>query len=586
MTSKKIPLFRLLALTKPYLGSLFLGLLALFGGSAVSLLFPAIVRELLKPDRFSWLHTHPYHVAAVLICLLAIQGVCFYIRGLQFGSVGQKVVAGIRTELFDKLIKRNISFFDKSSTGDLLSRLHSDTLILQDALSIKLAVVTRYSLQVVVGILCMAYLSPLLTIVLLLIIPVLGILTFFLFRKLRALSRRQQKSLGIATQIADETIGGIKIVKAFAEESSSSNRYKSAIKQVLDDGLERISLSAYFSSFINFLLHGSIVAVLLVGIQLVIGNKLPLEDLAAFLLYGVIVAVSFTFLLGGYSDLAQALGVGDRILDLLEEESQTSRVPDSTINTKTSPSIKLNRVSFAYPSRPEKLSLDDLTLSIPAGKTCALVGPTGAGKSTILNLLLCFYKPETGEIYIDDTNILEIGAQLIRDSIGYVPQEPILFNISLRENILFGNSDISKHQLKSVLDSIGLSKLIEDLPDGIDTVVGENGKLLSGGQRQLVSIARALLRDPAIVLLDEPTSALDSESEAVILDAAKVLLKDRTALIVAHRLSTVQGADIIAVIENGSVIQTGNHQELSTAPGLYRSFLEHQNLDISKRSLG
>ena len=391
----------------------------------------------------------------------------------------------------------------------------------------------------------------------------------------------QQTALGEASQLASEFFSGIKTVKAFNQEKFTSTRYNKSVDSVLEAGLARVSISSLFSSLINFLLHSSIIIVLILGIQLVIDSKLPLEDLAAFLLYGLIVAVSFTFLLGGYSDLAEALGVGDRIFKLLDSDFDSSSTIDSNNLTPTKPpNIEFENVNFSYPTRPEVSSIKDFSLQIPVGKIAALVGPTGAGKSTILQLLLGLYEPSDGKILWDDTELRQINKGELRTKIGFVPQEPTLFNASVRENILFGNPEASEEELNNVINAVNLSKVLDKLPDGVNSNVGDSGKLLSGGQRQLVAIARALLRNPALVLLDEPTSALDSESERLVLEAINELLEGRTALIVAHRLSTVKNANMIAVLENGRIIQTGTHEELAKIPGLYKTYIEHQSLDI------
>lgn len=580
-TSAKLGIARLLPLVRREWKAFGLGLIALGGGAAINLLFPQIIRQFLQTHGAVGFAERSQQLALTLVALFAIQAVCFYFRSYLFGVVGQRVVAFVRARLFRIIIDRPIEFFDTNRTADLVSRLNSDCVLLQDAVSVRLSVFVRYSVQVIVGTLLMAALSPVLTVALLNIVPLLVGLSLLLGRKLRRVSRAQQEALGTSASIAQESFEAARLVRAFNREQFEVARYSDSNTQVLSLGLARTATASFFSSFVSFLLNVAIVGVLVYGVHLVGIERLTIGDLTAFLLYGVIVAVSFAFLAGGYTDLLQSLGATDRVFEVLElgeARSQKMSRPDIQVHSGR---YEFRDVSFSYPGRPDIEVLHSLSFSIPEGKTTALVGPSGAGKSTIVNLMLGLYDPSRGEILVDGTDIATIDTQSLRQHIALVPQEQALFATTIAENLRYGKESASDEELLRACEQVNLLSFIESLPQGLHTLLGERGAQLSTGQKQRLAIARALLRDPKVLILDEATSALDSENEHLVQQALNTVLKGRTAVVIAHRLATIKGADQVVVLEQGRLVQQGTHESLSRETGLYRQLVERQEIFVS-----
>ncbi|MBN8549201.1 MAG: ATP-binding cassette domain-containing protein [Deltaproteobacteria bacterium] len=569
---------RLLALVRPHWRLFSLGLIALAVGSGINLLFPEIIRRLLESGPQE-LAVKTRSAAALLILIFALQGFAFYFRSYFFGVVGQRVVAVIRAQLYNILIHEPVEFFDRMRAADLVSRINSDSLLLQDAVSIRLSVFIRYSVQVVVGIILMSYISLTLTFSILVVVPLLVGLSLVLGKRLRNISKAQQTQLGIAASVAHETFDGVRLVKAFNKEDFEAERFGAANSAILDLGLQRSAMAAFFASFVSFLLNAAIVCVLFYGVHLVGVNELALGDLTAFLLYGVIVAVSFAFLAGGYTEVIQSLGAAERIFELLDlPHPGKAAAAGGSVSEPARGQVEFSKVSFAYPSRPESPVLNSVSFTIPSGKVTAIVGPSGAGKSTLVNLLLALYAPSQGHISFDGVDLSELNARALREKIALVPQEQALFATSIAENLRYGKQDATLEELRSACKKTNMLEFIEGLPDQFNTPVGERGVQLSTGQKQRLAIARALLRNPALLILDEATSALDSENEHLIQEALGAALKGRTALVIAHRLSTIKNADKVVVLDRGSIVQEGRHELLSLQPGLYRQLVERQEL--------
>lgn len=581
-TSRAVTIGRLLGLVRPHWRPFTWALLALAVGAAINLMFPEVVRRLLDPGVHD-LAVHARFAAFLLIALFIVQGIAFYFRSYFFGLVGQRVVAVVRSRLYDAIICQPVEFFDRRRSADLVSRISSDSLLLQDAVSVRLSVFIRYSVQVVFGIVLMSYISLTLTAVILVIVPLLVGLSFKLGKRLRSLSREQQTELAAAAAVAQETFDGARLVKAFNKEEFESSRFASANARILESGLKRTATAAFFASFVSFLLNCSMVLVLLYGIHLVGAGRLPLGDLTAFLLYGAIVGISFAFLVGGYTEVIQSLGASERIFELLDLPSSRSG-EGLVLKTPIIGAVELRSVNFSYPARPEVPVLHDVTFTLAAGKTTAIVGPSGAGKSTLVNLLLGFYFPSAGSLTFDGVPTHDLDVRALRENIALVPQEQALFAASIAENLRYGKASATVDELRSVCEKTNLLNFIESLPQKFDTQVGERGVQLSTGQKQRLAIARALLRNPALLILDEATSALDSENEHLIQESLAVLLRGRTALVIAHRLSTIKNADTVLVLDHGHVVQEGKHDSLALQPGLYRQLVERQELIAENRS--
>lgn len=576
--SKTGTLRRLLALVRPHKARLAIALAALSAGSIINLLFPEVIRRFMNESYFYYFIEYPWTAAAVLIGLFLLQGVAFYYRSLFFGIIGQEVVNDLRMKMFSSIIGQEIKFFDQAKIGDLVSGLTSDALMIQDAVSNKLSVFIRYSFQVVCGLVLMLLLSPALTGAIVITVPLLIFISRSLGKRLKFWSRQQQSHLGQGAAIAGESFSNARIIHAFNQVEDSKIRFSEALRPVLDAGIKRTKVSAFFTSSISFLMNAALVLLLFYGFQRVSSGALSLGDLTAFVLYGVIVAVSFAFVVNGYSEFIQALSASERVFHFLDKEISTDASPTSVWPGTFTPSISFHNVSFSYPSREGLNVLDDVSLEIRAGEITALVGPSGAGKSTIVNLIMRFYEPAAGSILISGRPITDISAHAVREKVTFVPQEPQLFAVSIAENLRYAKPSATTAELEEVCRKANLWSYILNLPEKLDSQLGERGVNLSSGQKQRLSIARAMLRDPQILILDEATSALDSQNEQLVHEALENLMRGRTTLIIAHRLASVKAADTIYVLTGGKIIQSGNHESLITEGGLYRDLVVRQEI--------
>ncbi|MFM1848633.1 MAG: hypothetical protein RL417_2107 [Pseudomonadota bacterium] len=574
-----LALRRLLALVRPHRLIFFVAMCGLALGSGVNLLLPEVIRQLIDGPYAALLRENQRLVGAALIGIFALQASGFYLRSYFFGVIGQRVVAALRKQLVDSILGQEVTFFDERRTGDLISRLHADTQLIQDTVSIRLSILVRYALQVVVGIGLMVWISPQLTLAIIVLVPLLVFFSIFLGRKLRRLSRAQQSELGEATTVAEEAFTAIRVVKAFARELFEARRYERVNARVLDLGERRTAVSAFFSSFVSFLMNGCIVLVLLYGLSIVGAGELSTGDLTAFLLYGVIVAVSFAFIASTWSEMMQSAGAAERIFEILDlTPSLGVAIGAPARLTEWRGDVEFSAVSFSYPTRPTVPVLDEVAFTLAPGESTALVGPSGSGKSTIVSLLLGFYRPAKGEIRCGGHDLATLSLDELRRQIAIVPQEPQLFATTIAENLRYGKETASDTELAQACAQANILEFIESLPEGFDTPVGERGVQLSAGQKQRLVIARAMLKDPVLLILDEATSALDSENEYLVQKALASLLENRTALIIAHRLSTIKNCDRLLVIEHGRIVQSGTHESLSRGPGLYSQLVSRQEL--------
>lgn len=570
---------RLVFFVRPHLGIFTVAMIGLALGSGINLILPEIIRRLVDGPYATYLSDHRFAVGGGLVLLFALQGAGFYLRSYYFGVIGQRVVATLRRQLFESVMFQEVTFFDERRTGDLVSRLHADTQLIQDAVSIRLSILVRYAFQVVVGIVLMVWLSPRLTLAIIFMVPLLVCFSIFLGRKLRRLSRAQQAELGRATTVADETFAAIRVVKAFARETFEMTRYDRVNAEVLGLGIRRTGVSAFFSSFVSFLMNACIVLVLMYGLTIVAQGTLSSGDLIAFLLYGVIVAVSFAFIASTWAEMMQTAGAAERIfeiLDLTAAKPLPTAAPPRLIDWRGD--VEFESVSFAYPTRPSVTVLEGVSFRLAPGESTALVGPSGSGKSTLVSLLLGFYRPALGRIRCGEHDLAGLSLDELRRRIAIVPQEPQLFATSIAENLRYGKETASLEELRGACAQANILDFVESLPEGFETPVGERGVQLSAGQKQRLVIARAMLKDPILLILDEATSALDSENEYLVQKALSSLLENRTALIIAHRLSTIKNCDHLLVMEKGHIVQTGTHDSLSRGPGLYSQLVARQEL--------
>ena len=575
----RVLLGRLLRLVLPHTRMLVLALFFLAVGAGVNLLFPELIRRLLNQGNREYFIGNLVPLALGLLTLFAVQGIAIYYRTYYFGAIGHNVISALRTELYKALVNQEISFFDSHRAGDLVSRLASDSVLLQSAVSINISVLVRYSLQVLIGVVLMLLISVKLTLAIIITLPIIIALSIVLGKRLKLASRKVQEELAVANVIAEETTYAMRTVKAFGREAHECTRYGAAIGRALVLGLSRTSTGATLQSFVSFIMNAAIVVVLCFGVHMVLRQELSAGDLTGFLLYGVLVAVSFAFLAGTYTELMQALGAAERVFEILDRPPALGDPPrPRTLPAPLRGTIEFKKVSFSYPNRPELEVLHDLSFRLRSGETLALVGPSGAGKSTIVGLILRFYDPTCGVVSLDDIDVRELSRNDLHTPIAVVSQDPELFAVSVAENLRYGKADATLAELETVCQQANILDFVNTLPLRFDTHVGDRGVQLSGGQRQRLAIARAMLKNPSLLLLDEATSALDSENEMLVQDALKTLMKGRTTLVIAHRLSTIMNSDTVIVLDHGRIVQLGRHESLREERGLYRELVERQEL--------
>ena len=564
---------RLFQYIKPYRIEFSFGLFFLLLSTAASLIFPALMGNLVD-SASDKLVNNINQIAIALLVLFALQAIFSYFRIVLFVNVTEKTLAVIRQETYAHLIKLPMNFFSKRRVGELNSRIASDISLLQETFTTDLAEFLRQVLIIIGGIVFLSLTSVKLTLFMLAIIPAMMLAAVFFGRYIKRFSKQVQEKVAESNTIIEETLQGISNVKAFTNEFFEIGRYTKKINEVMQIAKKGGRYRGAFASFIIFCLFGSIVAVIWYGVLMINSNELSIGELFTFILYSVFIGASVGGMADIYAKLQKAIGATEHLMDILEEEKEEihSTFSADAVNGH----IKFHNLSFAYPSRPDVQVLNNLNFEVQQGHNIALVGPSGAGKTTLASILFGIYKIEDGQISIDGKNIEEYDLHFLRKQIAIVPQDIILFGGSIKENIAYGKLDASEEEIEEAAKKANALNFINDFPEKMETLVGERGIQLSGGQRQRIAIARALLKNPSILILDEATSALDSESEKLVQEAMDVLMKGRTSIVIAHRLSTIKSADCILVLENGQIIEQGTHQELQKNEGLYKQLSDMQ----------
>lgn len=557
---------------------------ALMVSMSFGLMFPLLVGRLMDvaiptaaaPSLASW-HPTVNMVALLLFGTLAIQSVLTFFYAYTFNFVGENAVVRVRQRLYGTLLALPMKFFGEHRVGELTSRLSNDLALLVDTLTSTVPQALRQSMMLIGGVAAIMVISPRLSLVMISTFPVLMLVAVFLGRKVRKLSREAQDRLAESATIVEETLQGIANVKAFTNESYEQQRYGAGLEAYLATILRGVRRRAGLVAFIILGIFGSITLVMWYGATLMHSGQMSHGQLTTFTLYTLFVGGGVSSFAEVFSQLQRTLGANERVQELLAETPELVAPADSRATHRLAGGVRYESVSFRYPSRADLPVLRELSLEARPGERIALVGPSGAGKSTIVSLLLRFYEPDTGRILLDGTDARSLELGVVRGNMAIVPQEVLLFGGSIRDNIAYGRPGASEEEIVAVSRRANCHEFITRFPEGYGTLVGERGVKLSGGQRQRIAIARALLKDPAILILDEATSSLDSESEALIQEALAELLRGRTAFIIAHRLSTVRQCDRICVIENGAVTESGTHAELMAhAEGTYRRLAELQ----------
>jgi ABC transporter fused permease/ATP-binding protein len=567
---------RLFSLAKPETSRIVIGTVFLIIGALTGLLVPQLFRVILDraigQGNVSWTIDR---AALVLVGLAALQAISTAIRFTLFTSAGERVVTRLRKDLFEHLLGQEIAFFDDHKTGELTSRLSADTTLVQNAVSVNISMGLRFGAQVIGAIGFLVYTSPRLTAVMLGVVPPVALGAVAYGRRVRKLARDAQDALARANEVAEETLAGIRTVRAFAAERAEGGRYSKAVWDAFAVVWKRILTSAMFMSVSSFAAFSALALVLWYGGRLVERGDMTPGGLTSFLIYTLTVAFSLGGISELWADLMRASGAAERVFELLDRKP-TIPLSEGQELAEVQGHIELSDVSFAYPSRQDVPVLQKVSLALLPGEVVALVGPSGSGKSTIASLLLRLYDPGQGRILLDERDLRELSPEWLRRHVGVVAQEPLLFSCSVAENIRYGRTNATDEEVKAAAKMANAHEFITKFPEGYETLVGERGVKLSGGQKQRVAIARAVLKDPRILVLDEATSALDAESEHLVKEALERLMKGRTTLIIAHRLSTVKGADRVVVLQDGVIVQSGDHATLMQEGGLYRKLVERQ----------
>ena len=562
---------------RPYRSRVVLAALSLIVAAGTVLAFGACLRALIdrgfaqgRPDVLNYALAS---LIAVAVVLAVASGARFYL----VSWLGERVVGDLRRDLFAHVVRLGPAWFEIKRSGDVMSRISADAQLIEQVIGSSVSVAIRNALMCLGGVIMLVITNPKLALLVLAVVPLVVAPIILFGRKVRRLSREAQARMADMVSEGGETLDAVRTVQAFAQEERASQRFGEATERAFVAARRRVAQRAIMTTMVIFIVFAAVGFLLWMGGHDVIAGRISAGDLTAFVFYAVLVASSGGAISETIGDLQRAAGAAERLAELRAEPPAI----DESTAPKALPKplqggVRFEQVSFRYPTRPETLALDRFDLNVAPGETVAIVGPSGAGKTTVFNLLLRFYDPEAGTIRVDGVDIRDLRFADLRGALAIVPQEPVLFTASAAENIRYGRPEATDAEVRVAAEAASALGFIEGLPQGFATDLGARGVRLSGGQRQRIAIARALLRDPAILLLDEATSALDAESELAVQQALDRLMQHRTTLVIAHRLATVQKADRIVVVDHGQVVDIGRHADLVRRDGLYARLAELQ----------
>jgi ABC-type multidrug transport system fused ATPase/permease subunit len=580
---------------KPHRGKFILGLVFIALSAFTTSLFPLFLGKMIDAaspgaslpgmgggSQFGLKNIH-WSLNTTLLLIFAqltVQTFFSFMRVYLLTAVGERSLADMRKDVYSKLLTMPMSFFTEKRVGELSNRISSDLSQIQDAISFTLAEFLRGIFTLIIGLFFIFWISPKLALVMLSVVPLLAIVAVVFGRRIRKMSRKTQDQLADSGTIVQETFQGISIVKAFTSEFYEISRYVKSLKAVVSTAISNARYRGAFVAFMIFSLFGTLAFVVWFGGRMIQqpGSGFTIGSLIMFVIFSMFVGGTFAGFADMFSQLQKTLGATQSVREILRTDGEPVDIKQVVIEPQhiLKGNVRFEHVAFSYPSRKDIQVLKDLSLTACNGEQIAIVGPSGAGKSTIASLLLHFYEPDNGTLYFDERPAREFPLSQLRRQMAFVPQDVILFGGSIKENIAYGKPDASDEEIIAAAKNANAHEFVKRFPEQYETIVGERGIKLSGGQRQRIAIARAILKDPAILILDEATSSLDSESELLVQDALDNLMKGRTSFVIAHRLSTIRNADKIVLIDKGIVSEAGTHAELMNHNGLYRKLNDMQ----------
>jgi ATP-binding cassette subfamily B protein len=562
-------LARLLPFMAPYKGYIAAALGFLLLSTAATLTIPRAVQQMIdhgfSKENAGLIDQYFLFVLAVAVVLGLATAIRFYF----VTWIGERVIADIRKAVYNHILSLSPAFFEVTRTGEVLSRLTTDTTLIQTAVGSSVSIALRNLLMMVGGLTMLLFTSAKLTGLVLVTVPLVIVPLILMGRVVRNLSRKSQDRVADTSAYAAETINAVQTVQSFTHEPIDRTRFGATVEDSFATAIKRVRARAAMTALVIVLIFASIVGVLWIGAQSVLTGAMTAGVLVQFIFYAIMVASSAGALSEVWTEVLQAAGAAERLMELLSTKPQVEVAASPIAMPAPQGRVRFERVTFEYPMRPGISALKDFTLEINPGETIALVGPSGAGKTTVFQLLQRFFDPQSGRILIDGVDIRQAAPQDVRARLALVPQETVIFGDTAFENVRYGRPDATEAEIRAAAEAAQASEFIEKLPNGYHTYLGERGVTLSGGQRQRVAIARAILRDAPILLLDEATSALDAESERLVQIALEDLMQKKTTIVIAHRLATVQRADRIVVLDEGRIVAQGTHKDLVAGGGLY-----------------